>query len=73
MDAVQKIKELQHRSEELEQQLKQKGISEAKRIAIRQQITAIDNQITQVWGPMLPQGDTHWATHWCASSDGLVL
>jgi hypothetical protein len=49
MDPVRDIKELKQEREELKQQLKQKGISEAKEIAIRNQITALDQQLTQVW------------------------
>jgi hypothetical protein len=48
MSAVQEIKELKQKGEELEQQLKQKGIDKDERIAIHQRIIAIDNQITSL-------------------------
>jgi hypothetical protein len=62
MDAGKKIDVLDQKREELEQQLKQKGISEAKEIVIRQQIIAIGNEITALY-QMMPQGDTHWTGH----------
>jgi hypothetical protein len=48
MSAVQKIEKLDQERVELKQQLKQKGISEAKEIAIRNQITAVGNEITSL-------------------------
>jgi hypothetical protein len=72
MDAVQKIEKLDLKREELEQQLKQKGISEAKDIAIRHQIIALGNEITSLnpaaFPPLEPVG---WQTY--AASCAMVV
>jgi hypothetical protein len=73
MDYAKEIAELETRREKLEEQLSIKGISEQKEHVIRQQIIAIDNLITAMYGqlpPPVPPPDSR--TMWRRAIDAMV-